>query len=363
MRIILKSLIIFVLISAISFASAGTRDILELSVHSVREKADIFTVNAEFLQFGKIEPSFNQKIESLVNEKISGFEKTARDNWKARMETAKSRIETPKSPPCYLNISWSPTQLNGQYISFVIRLEAYEGGANARQEIFAFNYDVKKSKEISLDDLLGDYDNYLGILSFYTIDYLKEKLIGEDSGNTDIMRNLIIEGAGPKLENFRNFTFTDRTLNLFYSKAHVAPGYLGEQMVHVPMSIFSGDHQPAKHGLVITSIKSGEEVNFPLKVDGLILSEEGGGLSWVIFEGEAGSMHVLDEHGQELGMEILKAQGDWMTEKPVKVSGVISLEKAGSGNIYLEIRENYPGNARRPYTMIIPLKIVSPITK
>jgi hypothetical protein len=353
---ILKSLIIFMLVSAT--ASAGTQDILKLSIHSVREKADLFTVNAEYLQFEKVESSFNQKIESLINEKISGFKKTSRDNWKARMETAKPGTEIPKSPPFYLNISWSPTQLNAQYISFVIRMEAYEGGANARQEIFAFNYDVKKSKEISVDGLLGNHDNYLGILSFYTIDSLMERLIGEGVGNADIMRNLIIQGAGPKLENFRNFTFTDRTVNLFYSKAQVAPGYFGEQMVHAPMSVFSGDHQPVKHGLVIASIESGEEVNFPLKVDGQVLSEEGG-LSWVIFEGEAGSIHVLDEHGQELGMAILKAQEDWMTETPVKVSGMINLEKSGSGNIYMEIKENYPGNARRPYTMIIPLTIAS----
>ena len=184
-----------------------------------------------------------------------------------------------------------------------------------------------------------------------------EKLIGEVNGNTDIMRNIIIQGAGPRLENFRNFTFTDWTLNLFYSKAQVAPGYLGEQMVHVPMSIFPGDHQPSKHGLVITSVKSGAEVSFPLKVDGLVLSNEGGGLSWVVFEGEAGSMHILNEHGQELGMEILKAQGDWRTEKPIRVSGVINLEMPVSGSIYLEISESHPGNGRRPYTMIIPLRI------
>jgi|GEM_PF-1650496 len=357
MRVLCKGMIIF-LLSAISYASAdSTQDVLRLSVHSVREKADIFTIAAEFLQFDTVDPSFNQKIESLVNEKVSGFRKTAEANWKARMETAKPGTEPPKSPPFYLSISWSPTQLNAQYISFVIRLEAYEGGANARQEIFAFNYDVKNEKEISVDDLLGDYDNYLGKLSFYAIDYLMEKLIGEVNGNTDIMRNMIIQGAGPRLENFRNFTFTDRTLNLFYSKAHVAPGYLGEQVVHAPMSIFPGDHQLSKHGLVITSIKSGAEVKFPLKVEGQVLSNEVGGRSWVVFEGEAGSMHVLDEHGKELGMEILKAQGDWTTEKPIRFSGVINLKMPGSGNIYLEIRESHPGNGRRPYTMIIPLRI------
>lgn len=70
-------------------------------------------------------------------------------------------------------------------------------------------------------------------------------------------------------------------------------------------------------------------------------------------------MHVLDEDGQKLGMGILKAQGDWMTDKPVRVSGVISLEKPGSGSINLEIRENYPGNARKPYTLVIPLTVPS----
>lgn len=357
---ILKSLIIFVLISATLYASADrTQDILKLSVHSIKEKTDIFTVDAEFPQFDTVDSSFNQKIESLVDGKISGFEKTAEANWKARMETAKPGTEMPQSSPLYLNISWTPTQLNVQYISFVIRLEAYEGGANARQEIFAFNYSVKKDSEISVDELLGDYDNYLGKLSFYTINYLMEKFSRKSNGNTDVIRNMIIQGAGLKQENFKNFTFTDRTLNLFYSKYQVAPGYLGEQVVQVPMNTFSGEHQLKKYGLRVTSVKAGAKVDFPLKVDGIVLSSESGRRSWVIFEGEAGSMHILDEHGQELGTGILKAEEDWMTEKSVNVSGVINLQKPGSGNIYLEIRENYPGNARIPYTMIIPLTVAS----
>ena len=38
----------------------------------------------------------------------------------------------------------------------MIRLDAYEGGANARQEVYTFNYDVKADKEVSIDDLLGE---------------------------------------------------------------------------------------------------------------------------------------------------------------------------------------------------------------
>ena len=268
----------------------------------------------------------------------------------------------PESPPFYLNISWSPTQLNAQYISFVVRLGAYEGGANARQEVFTFNYDVEAGKEMSVGDLLGEYDNYIAKLSFYTVDHLMEKLSRKGNGNTDVIRNMIIQGAGLKQENFRNFTFTDRTLYLFYSKYQVAPGAYGEQAAQIPMSIFSNEYQLSKHGLLITSLKAGAEANFPLKVDGLVSGKEGSGHSWVVFEGEAGSMHILNENGQESGMGILKADGDWMTGKPVKVSGVIELEKPASRSIYLEIRENYPANAdegRAPYSIIIPLNVDS----
>lgn len=357
MRAIFVGLIIFIFITSYSYA--GAEEVLKLSVHSVSDQTDIFTVDAEFLQFDSIEESFNQKIESLVGWKMSEFKKTASDNWKARIETVPPGTEMPKSPTFYLNISWFPTQLNAQYISFVIRLEAYEGGANARQEVFAFNYDVKMGKEILIGDLLSDHDNYLGKLSFYAIDYLVEKLGVESNGDMDFVKNMIVQGAGPKSENFMNFTFTDRMLNLFYSKYQVAPGSFGEQVVHVPMDIFPGEYQPNKHGLQITSVESGAEVKFPLKIDGVVAGKEDAGRSWGIFEGEAGSMHVLDEHGKELGMAILKAQGDWMTDKPVKVSGTINLDKSVSGNIYLEIRENYPANARSPYIMIIPLTVDS----
>lgn len=359
MRMILKSLIIFALVSAISYTYAEAQDILQLSVYSVKENSDIFTIDAEFLQFDTVDSSFNQKIESLIKEKISEFKNTAEANWKARMETSKPGTSMPESPPFYLNISWSPTQLNAQYVSFVVRLDAYEGGANARQEAFTFNYDAKAGKEMSIGDLLGEYDNYTAKLSFYTINHLMEKLSRKGNGNTDVIRNMIIQGAGLKQENFRNFTFTDRTIYLFYSKYQVAPGAHGEQVVQIPMSIFSNEHQLSKHGLQITSLKVGAEVSFPLKVDGLLSGKEGGGRSWVVFEGEAGSMHILNDNGRELGMGILKADGDWMTGKPVKVSEAIKLEKPASGNIYLEIRENYPANARAPYSILIPLNVDS----
>lgn len=229
--------IILILAIAVSSGYAETQ-VINISVYSIKESTKLFTISAEYPQIDKVESDFNDKIKSLVEAKIGDFKKNSEGNWRARKETSTPDENLGEYPekPFFFDISCEPAQLNGKYISFVLHLGFYEGGANANQVVFAFNYDLLNNKEMMLNDLLGGYPDYLKTISDYSIKELESNITAE--GNADILKEMINQGAGPKEDNFRNFTFTDKVVNVHFSKYDVLPGYFGEQEVHIPRSIF-----------------------------------------------------------------------------------------------------------------------------
>jgi len=229
--------IVLILAIAVSSGYAETK-VMNLSLYSVEESTKLFNISAEYPQIDKVSPEFNDKIKSLVDTRIVDFKKASEDNWRARKETSAPDENLGEYPekPFYSIISWEPIQLNDKYISFVLHLEFFEGGANANQIVFAFNYDLSNNKEMALSDLLGNYPDYLKTISDYSIKELESSIATE--GNVDVLKEMISNGAGPKEDNFRNFTFTDKAINLHFSKYDVLPGYFGEQEVSIPRSIF-----------------------------------------------------------------------------------------------------------------------------
>lgn len=224
--------------------SSVNQNVINISIYSVKESTKLFNISAEYPQIDKVEPVFNEKIKSLVETKIADFKKASQENWKtisaaikAESPPNKNSAEYPKRP-FYFDIYWEPIQLNSKYISFVLHISFYEGGANGNEIVTTFNYDFSNNQEITLYDLLCDYPDYLKTISDYAIKELESSIKTE--GNADILKKMINEGAGPKEENFENFTFTGKMINIYFSKAKVLPGYFGEQEVHIPRSVFIG---------------------------------------------------------------------------------------------------------------------------
>jgi hypothetical protein len=60
-------------------------------------------------------------------------------------------------------------------------------------------------------------------------------------------------------------------------------------------------------GLVITNIKAGDEISSPLKITGYV-----NGDGWSGFEGQVGTVKLLDEAGNELAATYLPATTEWM---------------------------------------------------
>lgn len=197
---------------------------LSIMVVSIFEKDQMFNINAEYPQFKLANDAFNKKIEELINQKLSSFKENASRNWEALRSMPDSPFgEYPA--PFYFEAVWKPIQTNKDYISFVINLYSFEGGAHGNSEVFAFNYDLKNKKEVTFKDFIGNSQEKLNKISKLVIADLEGQiLITERDKDDEELKSMIREGASPKFENYENFSFYKNKLAIYFQKYQVAPG-------------------------------------------------------------------------------------------------------------------------------------------
>lgn len=105
-------------------------------------------------------------------------------------------------------------------------------------------------------------------------------------------------------------------------------------------------------GIQITSPKAGEEVSLPLKITGSVNGE-----GWSGFEGQVGTVKLLDSVGKELASGILSATTEWTT-LPTNFETTINFTAANSGPATLVFKnENPSGDPSRDKTFSLPVKI------
>lgn len=83
--------------------------------------------------------------------------------------------------------------------------------------------------------------------------------------------------------------------------------------------------------LVIQQPTPGTHVTFPITLTGVVDNRTKKDCTWVLFEGQAGTIEVRDAQGNLVGQGILGALGDWMADAPVKVEGTVELLKPPTG--------------------------------
>ncbi len=210
---------------------AKTQNILQMSVVNVHDDTNsLYKFAIEYPQFIALPDEFNASISGLVSQKLADFKKTSSDNWQARIATA-SPGSTPEIPkqPFYFSVGWEPKQINSRFVTFILRISSFDGGANGREELSTFNYDVSKGKVVALADLFPQNGQYLKAIS----DASRQQLIGDlnisSGGHAPV--DMIWQETEPNENNFKNFTFDDNMLQMYFPKYQVAPGVFGEEKV------------------------------------------------------------------------------------------------------------------------------------
>ena len=89
----------------------------------------------------------------------------------------------------------------------------------------------------------------------------------------------------------------------------------------------------------------------PLHIEG---TTNGGG--WIGFEGQVGTVQLLDSAGNELAVGILTATTDWMTSPVSFAVDVIFAPPAGGAGTLVFHNENPSGDPEKDKTFILPIK-------
>jgi hypothetical protein len=202
---------------------------LVMSVNSIHQRDDFYNIQVEYPQFTDAGDAFNKKISSLIEGKIESFKKDARDNYEARRETALPENPLPEHPEQKFDFigSWEPAQLNNDYISFVVYLYYYVGGAHGATEVHAFNYDLKKEREIALLDFLNSSQQSFEKLADLSKQKVSLQLENKDTGLDSFLEEMIENGTEPTQENYGDFNFNYNSLTVYFQKYQVAPGAAG----------------------------------------------------------------------------------------------------------------------------------------
>jgi len=220
-------------------AKSPSTSSLRMKIHSIRESDSFFYVQAEYPEFMAASDDFNHEIAALISDKISGFKKESTDNWKARLDTIPAGKPVPENPeqPFPFIASWESAQLNTQYLSLVIKIYYFSGGAHGSEEIQTFNHDISQKKKIGIEDFFYSSEEALKKISKISAEDITSQLQSTGWKEDDTLKEMINQGTAPTFENFEAFNFDPQGLTIYFRKYQVAPGAAGSLTVRITKAV------------------------------------------------------------------------------------------------------------------------------
>jgi hypothetical protein len=201
---------------------------VRMTMATVAQNDSFYNIRAEYPQFDDADPAFNQKIANTVNGQIDAFKKEAKDNFDARNATlpaGQTPLANPAEPFDFI-ATVSPAQYDPDYESFMIDIYYFSGGAHGIDRIFAFNYDLKNKKEITINDFLGSTDNLTKLASLAQSQVASQAQASGLQLN-DSLKKMISDGTAATADNYRNFTFGYGKLIVYFEQYQAGPGSSG----------------------------------------------------------------------------------------------------------------------------------------
>lgn len=112
------------------------------------------------------------------------------------------------------------------FISYAFFIETYTGGAHPKHDIFTIVFNKENNKFIDINTLIKYNVKTLNVFSNYS----RFNLI-YDNRIVDV--NMLLEGTLPKIDNFKNFVFSDNII-IFFKEYQIAPYNSGIISLDVP---------------------------------------------------------------------------------------------------------------------------------
>ncbi len=117
------------------------------------------------------------------------------------------------------------------YISYVFYISINTGGAHPNQIITTLNYDRRKNKMITINDL-----NKNDILNVICTESRKQLQKNENIASNPKSMQLMMEGTIPNKNNYKNFIFGEKGLIIFFQQYQLAPYSSGILQTTIPYS-------------------------------------------------------------------------------------------------------------------------------
>ncbi|MFH1401856.1 MAG: DUF3298 and DUF4163 domain-containing protein [Parcubacteria group bacterium] len=212
-----------------SQTNQGGQEGVLVSTSTISQTDSFYNIKADWPQFTKVEAVFNEKISGFIEEKVDAFKKDAKDSWDARNATLLPGEELSANPqePFDFIADWKARQVNDKYVSFVMTMYYFTGGAHGINEVSAFNYDVASKKEITTSGFFNSSEENLQKLSDLAIREVVSHLENNAGSVDESMKAWVEEGAGPDWENFKNFNFDNSSMVIYFQQYQVAAGAFG----------------------------------------------------------------------------------------------------------------------------------------
>ena len=207
----------------------STEEDLEMSIISISQTDNFYNIHVEYPQFRGIDEDFNNQVSSFIAGEIDIFKKNAKDNWDERIATKSPGQTVPENPaePFDFLANWKPVQLNKRYLSFVINIYSFSGGAHGLNGVNTFNYDMVQKKELTINDFLDNSTQALQNLSQIATEQVSAQLQSSGIEIDDVITQMIQQGTHPTWDNYQNFNFNYNSLIIYFPQYQVAPGYVG----------------------------------------------------------------------------------------------------------------------------------------
>lgn len=129
------------------------------------------------------------------------------------------------------NISYKEYRFKN-YISIILYIEEYTGGAHPNHYISSIIYDIKANDIISIIDLVKQDKKILDILSSESRELLLKKY--KININDINIKQMFYDGTSPSVSNFKNIAFTTEGLLIIFERYSIAPYYMGEFQIIIP---------------------------------------------------------------------------------------------------------------------------------
>ncbi len=244
-------MLVFLLIALPDFLSGGTkkpnsgssRPPVTVSNQVTIDEGRHGKIHIESPRVDNVPDYINDTLRSYIANEVHEFRFQAREAELARRQYENQSGQSSGGVPASdivldlsrysLYINYEKGEIDSHFVSLIFQVDEYVGGAHGVKSLQPFNYDLIKYEGVTLSDLFPQDNGYLNRLSDYCMPELRTELTLADSSYVPDEKWLA-EGAGPIAKNYRNFTFNQDVVTIYFGYYQIAPYSFGQFRVDVP---------------------------------------------------------------------------------------------------------------------------------